>query len=56
MNTYRLAAEHFGLGHPEMIALARRAVPTISGDDEEKDRMNVLLDEFARPYGIVGTY
>ncbi|KXT08137.1 hypothetical protein AC579_10560 [Pseudocercospora musae] len=51
-NEYLLAAEHFGLGRKELIALSRRAVTSIFGGEREKERLMALLHDFER--SIVG--
>ncbi|KXS98520.1 hypothetical protein AC578_5511 [Pseudocercospora eumusae] len=45
-NEYLLAAEHFSLGRKDLIALSRRAVPSIFGSEKEKQRLMTLLDDF----------
>ncbi|EGP86108.1 unnamed protein product [Zymoseptoria tritici ST99CH_3D7] len=47
-NEYLLAAQHFCLSQNDLVQLARRAVPSIFGDDEEKRRLHSLLDTFER--------
>ncbi|KAH8880436.1 Metallo-dependent hydrolase [Thozetella sp. PMI_491] len=42
-NEYRLVAQHFGLGRPEICALARRGIDVIFGTDEEKQRLTTIM-------------
>ena len=47
-NEYLLAAEHFGLTREDLLALSRRAVPSIFGGEEEQRRLMSLIDEFEK--------
>ncbi|KAK0646638.1 hypothetical protein B0T16DRAFT_166644 [Cercophora newfieldiana] len=42
-NEYALVAQHFGLGRAEICALARQAIDTIFGGDEEKKRLREIM-------------
>ncbi|KAE8444885.1 hypothetical protein EG329_014133 [Mollisiaceae sp. DMI_Dod_QoI] len=42
-NEYSLIAEHFGLNRQEICDLARGAIDTIFGTEEEKDRLRALM-------------
>lgn len=45
-NEYVLAAEHFNLSREDLVAVARRGITMIFGGDNEKRRLEKLIDEF----------
>ncbi|KAL4786363.1 hypothetical protein BJX76DRAFT_125499 [Aspergillus varians] len=45
-NEYSLAAEHFQLNRNDILNISRKAIDTIFGGEEEKERLRKLLDEF----------
>ncbi|MCJ1260298.1 hypothetical protein MMC22_000158 [Lobaria immixta] len=45
-NEYLLAAEHFNLGHGELVEICGKAIEAIFGDNEEKKRLRESLSAF----------